>query len=626
MSNYKKRVDYTLAFTRKIPDYIKINYPNFISFIEIYYKFLIDNDYIKLEDIRDVDKTHELFLNQYKQEFSMFFPIHEVNDNKSEILKHLREFYLSRGTEKSFNVLFSVLYNTLPSFRYPYDNVFVPSASKWQQEQFIEVQRYSGDFPDIMSSIQVTESSGTIVSIPVTRHELLTNESLIYSAENLSDTSVWTYGGNALVLSNETTDPFGGNTADLIYNSSTNPSAPIISQTFKTSNNTQFYVSAYVKKETTNYWYIQIINPVNNNYVNMFMRTSLIGTGLMGYGRSGSQFAIDQSKFLMTDEGNDWYRVSFPVTTPRNINARITIGVMSRYPWTSTVTDPNEGSYVWGVCVESGNIRNDYKKGRSRIYFKSEPNVSFSYDNLVKVYNKDNIKTTVGRIKYCPSKVNIINPGKGWVTGQTIKIPGTEKDTIIQVTKVNTKTGAIQALKIIDIGYNHLSDNITVYPDQTKDPSTVTILSVATKTHVTGFTHGVWLDNKSHVSDRLCNLQDNNFYQKMSYQLSSEINPNKYINIVNEINHPAGKKSFYNYEITQDYKTNFGITIDEISSFSKNLNPELSTNVTFHENEITSSGNRYELGDYFDSREDLNIQNHYCEISSLITINISEDS
>lgn len=634
MSEYNKRIDFTLGFTRKIPEYIKTNYPKFVTFIETYYKYLIDNDYIKLEDIRDIDKTHDFFLNQYKEEFSRFFPIHEIDDNKNEILKHLREFYLSRGSEKSFNVLFSVLYNTIPSFRYPYNNVFTPSASKWQQEQFIEVQRYSGNFPDEISKIRIDQADGIKTIIPVTKHELLTNNNVIFSSEDLSDTSVWSYATNTLVESNNTEDPFGKITGDLIYNNSSVNANPLIYQTFKTGKYTKYYVSAYVKKDTTNFWYIQVKDNATTDYINVFMNTSLVGTGLLTTSRSGTKISIDSSKFLMTSEGNNWYRASFPITVPKNITARLSIGVMSRYPLTSTSTNPGEGSYVWGVCVEPGTIKSEYKKGRARLFFKPDPSLNLSEDIPVRIYNTNNTEVSVGKLQSCPSKVIIYkdSTGKVWsgsnyVVGQIIKIPGTEKDTLVRVTSVNPLNGAIKTLSVIEFGYNHSDDPVVIYPNQNKESITQARLIIDKVSQYSGFTYGTWLNNKSNVSDRLCYLQDNNFFQRMSYQLSSEINPNEYINIVNEINHPAGKKAFYNYEITQEYKSNFGISIDEISSVSKNLNPQISSSITFHENEITSSGvNRYERGDYFASREDLNIQNHYCEISSTITINISEGS
>lgn len=129
----------SIVAQRQIPEHIRENYPLFVEFIKSYYDFLQQTQGQNLEQIRDVDTTLDEFIDRFKSELAKNFPIHLASD-KALILKHLREFYLSRGSEDSFKFLFNVLFNKEAELFYPSTQMLRASDGKWHQDVSIFVK------------------------------------------------------------------------------------------------------------------------------------------------------------------------------------------------------------------------------------------------------------------------------------------------------------------------------------------------------------------------------------------------------------------------------------------------------------------------------------------------------
>lgn len=130
MSNKLKQA---IAVQRQIPEHIRTNYPVFVEFVKMYYDFLQQSQSQQLESIRDIDTTLDEFINKFKDELSKNFPL-EMAVDKRFILKHLREFYLSRGSESSYNFLFRVLFGKEAELFYPATQMLRVSDGKWKQD------------------------------------------------------------------------------------------------------------------------------------------------------------------------------------------------------------------------------------------------------------------------------------------------------------------------------------------------------------------------------------------------------------------------------------------------------------------------------------------------------------
>lgn len=164
------KIKQSIAVQRQIPEHIRENYPVFVEFIKSYYDFLQQTQQQNLETIHDVDTTLDEFVDRFKAELAKNFPIHLATD-KALILKHIREFYLARGSEESFKFLFRVLFNKEAELYYPSKQMLRASDGRWKQDVSIFVQpteNVSIDPQDLIGKfIFVTNSKGIVVQTVV---------------------------------------------------------------------------------------------------------------------------------------------------------------------------------------------------------------------------------------------------------------------------------------------------------------------------------------------------------------------------------------------------------------------------------------------------------------------------
>lgn len=164
------------AVQRQIPEHIRENYPAFVEFVKAYYEFLEQSQAQNLEQIRDVDNTLEEFIDKFKLELAKNVPI-ELASDKRLLLKHIREFYLARGSEASFEFLFSVLFDKPASLFYPSTQVLRVSDGKWIQETSI--------FVVVSGSTQTLQPlKGKIITINTGRKTLTTYVSAVNQYSN----------------------------------------------------------------------------------------------------------------------------------------------------------------------------------------------------------------------------------------------------------------------------------------------------------------------------------------------------------------------------------------------------------------------------------------------------------
>ena len=100
----------------QLPDFVKQDHATFVAFLEAYYEYLeqIGKPYEivgNLKNYFNVDKTVDDFLQYFKTQFGKDIPeVVFANANKPSVIKHLRDFYRSKGSEKSFQFIFRLLY------------------------------------------------------------------------------------------------------------------------------------------------------------------------------------------------------------------------------------------------------------------------------------------------------------------------------------------------------------------------------------------------------------------------------------------------------------------------------------------------------------------------------------
>lgn len=131
----------------QVPFFVRNDHPNFVAFLEAYYEYL-EQEVGTLSDGKvversknllnyiDVDKTLTDFTEKLYQHFMQSIPRDVVVD-RTLLIKHIKDFYMARGTEKAARFLMRILFNEEIEFYYPKEDVLRASDGKWYVEKYI---------------------------------------------------------------------------------------------------------------------------------------------------------------------------------------------------------------------------------------------------------------------------------------------------------------------------------------------------------------------------------------------------------------------------------------------------------------------------------------------------------
>lgn len=117
--------------------------PLFVAFIKAYFEWLEspDNpiyDARRLLEYRDIDKTIDGFVEQFKTKY--MFPIpKDITGDKRLLQKHIKEIYGSKGTERGLKLLFQLLFGDSITVYKPGDDLLRLSDGDWSSDVYLEV-------------------------------------------------------------------------------------------------------------------------------------------------------------------------------------------------------------------------------------------------------------------------------------------------------------------------------------------------------------------------------------------------------------------------------------------------------------------------------------------------------
>jgi hypothetical protein len=141
----------SLLVAQQLPEFVRDNesYQTFVSFIEAYYQWLetaqtansanviatstgegVTYGAKNILNYADVDATLDEFVQYFIKDFLPYIPEDALAD-KRKLLKIARDFYLAKGTEKSYKFLFRALYNSDAEVFNTADVVLRASDGKW---------------------------------------------------------------------------------------------------------------------------------------------------------------------------------------------------------------------------------------------------------------------------------------------------------------------------------------------------------------------------------------------------------------------------------------------------------------------------------------------------------------
>lgn len=155
----------------QLPEFIQTDYTTFVAFLEAYYEFL-EQDQGPQEVIQntrlyaDVDTSVDAFIKYFLNQYCNKIPLSALYDQKS-LVKNIKALYDGKGSEKSYRLLFQILFNKKIDFLYPYDQVLKASDGKWVQKTSFFMKTLAGDGTSLINQSVLIKSPTTLYPLSI---------------------------------------------------------------------------------------------------------------------------------------------------------------------------------------------------------------------------------------------------------------------------------------------------------------------------------------------------------------------------------------------------------------------------------------------------------------------------
>lgn len=141
----------SLDIEKQISPFIESQFPQFyreegelfLTFVKAYYEWMEQEGQVlnyarKLPDIRDIDKTIDEFILNFKNKYLPNIQFN-VATNKQLFIKNALEFYRAKGSERAVDLFFKLVYGLEARIYYPGDDLFKLSDNEWINQRYLEV-------------------------------------------------------------------------------------------------------------------------------------------------------------------------------------------------------------------------------------------------------------------------------------------------------------------------------------------------------------------------------------------------------------------------------------------------------------------------------------------------------
>lgn len=594
------------------PIYLSKNMLNFLDIDQLYEHILVDHT--SSSGVRDEYDYHS-FLTKMYDTFIKYIP-DKVLADKTLIMKHAKEFYLSTGSESSVRFLIQALLNKEATFYYPKNDILRASDGKWFVEKSLRVRDVRVN--NVSNSIAATKFANTLIKGLTSNATAIVEKvdsyydkgQLIYELklsslykEFLNAEEIYTYYTEEGVDKYLRANLFSGiiTSAQVVTGGqgyTEGATVPIVSNT---GSGAQVIISK-VSKGT-----IQAAGVVKGG-AGFQVDDPLLIFG-SGSGASGFVADVDDSGFYHPNSYNVvWSTISLEANTTlgnavysnlssSNVNTTIA-NAMSYFtyancgPAFSLTVSSGGNNYIPPITIAiSANsviskmgilgkmqIINGglgYTAGDTIEFINPPGSAGFGAKaNVISVAANGMISQV--RFEEVPGQI-IGGSGYDWFNLPTANvISGTGSGANIAVTAIIghneeiiqsvSNVGTIQALTVISGGYGY-TDNPTLNLTGLGDGNANAILS-----YVTGaFSYpGRYISDDGHLSGYNF-LENRDYYQEFSYVVKVDETINKYRAAVKDLTHPAGTKLFGEYDFVFDNETLTNTNVEVVFSNTESI-------------------------------------------------------
>jgi hypothetical protein len=506
----------------QLPDFIRSDHPVFQKFLEGYYEFLEQSNNAidvsrNLLRYQDVDTSINKYIEYMKRELIPSLP-NTLEANTQFILKRSRDLYRSRGSEKSYKLLFRLLYNDEIEIFDPDVNILRASDGRWVQENSIRVADPSAGNTELLLGQNITGlSSGATAKVE--RLTQTTESGFLVKELFLSNIS-GTFEDLEVVR----------NTSNTVNATIYNITGPIVSVAMldkgaghQLNDNVSFTSAVTIQdgfgrvSETDNFSAVQFsVANGGSGFIANSITTVVANTGSSGTGASFRIGTLKDTEIIAinTDE----------IRPLANVPLNVTGGV------SNSTTNTAFTALGGNTSAVSANL------ATANVFSTLGSSLTFTNTTVGTINTV--VTTSYGYNYFSLPTATITNPDVAElrITDGAGRFKG--NNATISVSHV---AGAIKAITIDNRGLGFNKYATLSITNNTRTP-------VANATGVPSITglrsyEGKYTDTKGFLSWNN-RLQDNFYYQMYSYVIKSDTVLSKYRQFVEDLLHPAGTKLF----------------------------------------------------------------------------------
>ena len=167
------RTNLSAVVSRQLPEHIREDYPTFVAFVESYYEYLQTKG-VDFSTIRDIDKTLEMFVDQFKKELAYNLP--NIIEDERFLLQHVKDQYLAKGSEASYKLLFRLLFGKDVELIYPGRSMLRASDGRWNQEISLFAKVDYGNAEEVIGKLVDIQTPTRILRVLIDRRQDIVGE------------------------------------------------------------------------------------------------------------------------------------------------------------------------------------------------------------------------------------------------------------------------------------------------------------------------------------------------------------------------------------------------------------------------------------------------------------------
>ena len=522
----------------QFPAFIREEGPRFVTFLKAYYEYLEQTGKAgeatrSLVEYQDIDRTLDSFVEYFRREFMINIPQNVLAD-KRLLVKHIRDFYRTRGSKFSYDFLFYALFNKQIEIIYPGDFILRASDGRWVRETILRVGNPFSTLPTNFDGRNITGAiSGSTARVQkVSRVVVLGHPLFELLVENVVGSFV----------DGETISDDLGNTAT-------------ITSSFGSLIGIEEVINPGAFHETGD---SVIISSSGASASAKIAATNDQGPVSFRINRGGSGYRLGQS--IISVVGGSGTGAAATVTSLSNTSF-VSLNTNQISPLASVVL--NTGA----TFVSLGTNTAAVSANLATANISSTLATSLTFANSIAGSINAISVTSVG-LNYVPELPTVTVRDQivfeQGLSGEAGRLKG--DDAVIIAVRA---PGAITSLEIIssdasfDVFANAVVTNsrgTTSVVDSTADLVGITRYTIRNTTYegaikplISGVITqpGRYIDTKGFLSWNM-RLQDNDFYQEYSYVIRVTEIVDKYRDVVKRVLHPSGSKMFGSYQFVSN--------------------------------------------------------------------------